>query len=472
MQCTNIINNNKPKDIAMTSPSIDRKKRIADFIKEVTEITANIDLETKNGNITARNTKIANECNNEKKYLGMGRTEEQIGKKPKIVSSTYVSYLTDYRNAILELNVKGLGTDKAIKKIQKDFKQHDLSSLNAQMPELRKNLSDLKDKYISKDQDLYSELHKLRIESHAYYKMRPKVAVVKRVKSKNLKQLKAKHTDQKVVSLARIDQMLNEMDKSDHWADLAIFIALASGRRAIEVLKTGDFEKGKKNHVLFHGQAKTKGRDDIEPFIIPTLTDTKRLIDAHAKLKEQLGKILFYEKKFNDLTHEEINGGTAGRLNRKVKSLLGESFTFKDLRALYAKRASNIYHDDKKTSVEEFYSSILGHSKKDLATQLSYQGMVISDDKTKPAKIEFTTDEPKRDTTGQKTLKEIIAFDEEVEQVKGKAVLRIHEFVKKTLQHDKEAIITQTFLGKSKAMGGAGASRPAIKTYLELVGLK
>jgi len=455
----------------MTSPAIDRKKRITDFIKRIEDITHNSDMDKK-GLYGKRHASIANECTNEQRYLGEGKTEEQAGKKPKLASSTYVSYLTDYRNAILALNEIGLNTSKDIKRIQKSFKQYDLSLLDANMPALRVNLSELKDKYIDEDQALYSALHKLKIEPHAYYRMRPKIDVVRRVKSKNSEQLITKHTEQKVVSLARIDQMLDEMDKSEHWADLTIFIALASGRRAIEILKTGDFKKGKKNHVLFDGQAKTKGRDDIEPFIIPTLTDTKRLINAHEKLKAKLNEIYFYEKKFDDLTHEEINGGTAGRLNRKVKSLLGDRFTFKDLRALYAKRASTIYHDDKKTSVAVFYSTILGHSDKDIATQLSYQGIVISEEKTEPAKIEFTTDEPKRDTTGQKTLKEIKAFDKAVEEGRSKAVSRIHEFVKKTLQHDKDTIITQTFLGKSKAMGGAGASRPAIKTYLELIGIR
>jgi len=455
----------------MTAQSIDRKKRIADFIERIGEITHDENMDKKNL-YGKRHAAIANECINEQRYLGEGKTEEQAGKKPKLASSTYVSYLTDYRNAIIALNEKGLNTDKDIKRIQKSFKQYDLSLLNAKMPNLRDNLSELKKEYIDKDQSLYLALHKLKIESHAYYRMRPKVDVVRRVKSKNSEQLMTKHTDQKVVSLGRIDQMLSEMDKSEHWADLAIFIALASGRRPIEILKTGGFKKGKKNHVLFDGQAKTKTRDDNPPFIIPTLIDTKRLINAHEKLKTKLDEIYFYEKKFDDLTNEEVNGGTAGRLNRIVKSLLGDSFTFKSLRAIYAKRASTLYHDDKKTSLAVFYSTILGHSEKDIDTQLSYQGIVISDDKTEPAKIEFTTDEPKRDTTGQKTLKEIKAFDKAVEEGRSKAVSRIHEFVKKTLQHDKDAIITQTFLGKSKAMGGAGASRPAIKTYLELIGLK
>jgi len=471
----------------MTAQVLDRKKKIADFIVLLNSITRDNKAWNKktrvykvlrtDNNYKDHKSSINSLCTGEKRLLGQGMTKEMAEKyeKPyKIATSTYVSYLTDYRNAILALNEKGFDTERDILKIQKRFKNDDLSLLNADMPELRNNLSELKKEYINKDQKLYEALHKLRIEPHAYYQMKPTSDVRGRMKIKSAKQLSAKHNNQKIVSLARIEQILKEMDESEHWVDLAIFIALASGRRAIEVLKTGTFKSGKKNHVLFEGQAKTKTREDNASFIIPTLIDTSRLINAHEKLKVKLNGICLYGKKFDNLDAEEINGGTAGRLNKQVKKLLGENFTFKDLRSIYAKRASTIYHDDKKTtSVEEFYSVILGHSKKDLSTQLSYRGIVISESKTKLEKIDFTTDQPKRNTAGQKTLKEIIkAFDEAADKEKGKAIDRIHEFVKATLQHDKDAIITQTFLGKSKAMGGCGASRPAIKKYLELIDLK
>jgi len=455
----------------MTAHTIDRKKRIADFIEKIEDI-ANNEILDKENLYGKRHSEIANECTNEKRYLGEGKSDKQEGKKPKLAQTTYASYLTDYRNAIKALNKKGLNTDKDISRIKKAFKKYDLSLLNAEMPKLHENLKILEDKYIDIEPSLYARIKKLRIYPHAYYLMKVNISVANSIKSKNSEQLITKHTAQKVVNRAAIKQILDEMDKSEHWADLAIFIALASGRRAIEILSNGSFKKGKKDHVLFTGQAKTKTRDDDEPFIIPLLVSHKRLIDAHNKLKTALDGISFYEKDFDSLTAEEVNGGTAGRLNRKVKSILGEEFTFKDLRATYAKRASEIYHDETKTSAAVFYSMILGHSERDIATQLSYQGIVLSDKEIDLQKIEFSTDEPKRDTSNQKTLEELGAFDAEIEERKSKAEMRIHAFVKKTLRYDKEAVITQSFLGKPKEKGGAGASRPAIKKYLNLVGIK
>ncbi len=456
----------------MTHKVIDRKNRIPAFIKSINDITTDESLD-KDGLYGKRHKKIKEVCGNEQRYLGEGRTQQQsdnVGKRHKIASSTYVSYITDYRGAIQALNQKGLNTVKDIKNIQKKYKDTDLSSLNAEMPELRDNLIELKRKYRDTDQGLYSQLHKLRIEHHAYYSMKPKIDVTQRVKAKNADSLITKHTTQKVVSEARINQILNELDKSDHWVDLTIFIGISTGRRAVEILKTGSFTKSKKDHVFFEGQAKMKTRDNTGAFIIPTLASPKKTIKIHEKLKAILDNQVFYNKNFSDLSNDEINGATAGRLNNKIKSILdGDEFVFKDLRALYAKQAGAKYHDTEKESLAVFYSSILGHSDKDIATQLSYQGLVISTDEIELTKIEHTTDTKDYGDSDQKTLAEIEAFDKEVEVRKGLAEMRIHAFVKDALRRDPTTAITKTFLGKPKAMGGLGASRPAIKKYLNLV---
>lgn len=488
----------------MTAKTIDRKKRITDFIKIIDDIAINnrkwVKKEGKykildNGdNYGKRHKEIANECTNEIRYLGEGKTKEECDSdntSQKIVPATFLSYLTDYRNAIQDLNHKGLNTKKDIKKIQKQYKETDLSSLNASMPELRNNLVNLKNKYRDTNQDLYVSLKKLRIESHAFYLMRGKAPVRERVNEKSKINRKYKHSNQKIVNKARIDQILNELGDSKHWIDLTIFIAMASGRRSIEILKTGSFRKSKKDCVFFEGQAKTKTRDDAGSFIIPSLVSPKKLMDTHDRLRAILDKEVFYDKGFNDLTNDEINGATAGRLNNKVKSIFdGDKFVFKDLRALYAKQASTKYHDPKKETIAVFYSSILGHAENDIATQLSYQGLVVSDEEIETSKIEYTIDEKNHGNSEYKTLKEIEAFDKTIKDLQGtpvkvpkknggyydekkvgKAEERIHEFVKKTLQDNKDAVITQTFLGKSKAMGGLGASRPAVRIYLFITGI-
>ena len=455
----------------MTAKIINRHKRIESFINTLEKIT-------NDGSITdaQRHKKYSQECTNEKRYLGQGCTKEQVKQednhvKYKITATTYRSYLTDYRNAILDLNEKNLLADKRIDSIKKLYKKIDLSSLNAELPDLRNNLDELLRKYRDTNQNLYKKLHSLKIEHHAFYCMRPSIDVVKRVKAKSSDNLIHKHTSQKIVRRVLIEQVLSEFSQSDHWVDLSIYVALASGRRSIETLKTGEFKKSKAFHVLFDGQAKTKGRDDTGTFAIPVLSKPAILINTHRNLSTLLSKTRFYGKHFSDLTNDEINGATAGRLNRTVRKIFGDEFTFKDLRAIYAKVASEKYHNAKNESLPVFYSKILGHSEKDIATQLSYQGILISEDKIEPTKIEHTTDEPTRDSSGQKTLKELQAFDSIIIERGGKAEIRVHEFIKETLKKSPDTIITQTFLSKPKSQGGSGCSRPAIKKYLKVVGL-
>ena len=89
----------------MTAQVIDRKKRIESFIKTLENITNDTSLTN-----AQKHTKYSRECTNEKRYLGQGCTKDQAKcdsqVKYKITSTTYKSYLTDYRNAILALNEK------------------------------------------------------------------------------------------------------------------------------------------------------------------------------------------------------------------------------------------------------------------------------------------------------------------------------------------------------------------------------
>lgn len=455
----------------MTTQVIDRKKRIEDFI-----IALNVIANTTGLTAGQIHTKFSRECTNEKRFLGQGCTKEQ-GKRGagqvryKIASTTYKSYLTDYRNAILALNQENLLLKGRVKTIKKTYPNADLSGLDASLPELRDNHRELMKQYRDTDQGLYKKLHGLRIEHHAYYCMRPSVDVLNRVKAQSSENLIDKHTHQKILPANLVTHVLSELKHSNHWVDLTIYIALASGRRSIEVLKIGNFKKSGVSSVEFSGQAKVKAREGVESFDIPTITKTSEFFKILEVLRTKLESLSFSDKKFEFLTNDEINGAVAGRLNRAVKKIFGDNYTFKDLRAMYAKFVSIKHHDPKAESLAVFYSKILGHSEKDIATQLSYQGIVLDANSSDLPAITFTTDENKHVLKGSFSLEHFQGFDSLVSEKGGKAVGRVHAFVKETLKQVPDSVITQTFLAKCKAQGGSGCSRPAIKKYLELVGL-
>jgi hypothetical protein len=70
--------------------------------------------------------------------------------------------------------------------------------------------------------------------------------------------------------------------KSEHWPDLAVGIALCTGRRVTEVLKTAELAPKTAYSVLFRGQLKAKGAVEFE---IPTLAPAADVLQAVERLR-------------------------------------------------------------------------------------------------------------------------------------------------------------------------------------------
>jgi len=77
------------------------------------------------------------------------------------------------------------------------------------------------------------------------------------------------------------------------------------------------------------------------------------------------------------------------------------------------------------------------------------------------------------------SLGQLVAFDGLIAEQRGAAIGRIHDFVKEALKKDSSTVISQSFLSKPKTVkkegvsittGCGGFSRPAVKSYLKLVG--
>jgi hypothetical protein len=70
---------------------------------------------------------------------------------------------------------------------------------------------------------------------------------------------------------------------SDEWAELVVAVAICTGRRLAEIMKTGTFTRGTGYTVWFEGQLKASNRDDR--FEIPTLARSFLVIDAVEHLR-------------------------------------------------------------------------------------------------------------------------------------------------------------------------------------------
>jgi len=327
--------------------------------------------------------------------------------------------------------------------------------------------------------DLFEALLGLRIECNAIYAFRTDKGVALRLKNEAASRLFAKHDKQIMVSRAKVEALLLELPKSQHWVDLAIFIALASGRRMIEVVKVGNFEPVDNYHVLFSGQAKMKTRDDATPYKMPILVDESVFFEAFYKLRAELEKVKFCGSLVKDLHNDKVNASLAQRLNKYVRQFLGDPddnlnkvsrLTFKSLRAIYANMAAKRFHDTAEMSIEVFYSNLLGHGAEDVLTQTSYKGIVL-DDKllAMPWAVRFTSDDMSRSTNadnGQPSYNKLEAFDS---LMVSRPLIKVHDATKLLVK--QQQYITQSLLCKAKNKGGFGFNRVLVKKYLGMVGV-
>src|SRR5947199_5467866 len=78
-----------------------------------------------------------------------------------------------------------------------------------------------------------------------------------------------------------------ELLSSEEWAEIALGLAVCTGRRPGEILKTAIFEEKSDYTVIFTGQLKRR-ESDIPPYEIPTLCEATIAIDALARLRAKL----------------------------------------------------------------------------------------------------------------------------------------------------------------------------------------
>jgi len=132
------------------------------------------------------------------------------------------------------------------------------------------------------------------------------------------------------------------------------YLALVTGRRQVEILKTLRIVK-KDNEWYYEGLAK-KGEEEASILAYSLDTDF-----------EYLNKLLSYvqdEVAAQDVTAEKTNKMYNNSFNSAFKRLTHTNFTFKDAREIYADILYRNYPDAKNTWIDErdFKGKVLGHA--------------------------------------------------------------------------------------------------------------
>lgn len=160
----------------------------------------------------------------------------------------------------------------------------------------------------------------------------------------------------------------------------AIFIAMTTGARQTEILKTLEVKKHKEN-VILNGVLKKKNDNKKREFKSDfLLADIKSIQKAIRDLRK-------YDN-MEEMSNEEINKKKNRNYNMELKKVLkNDDLTYKNIRAMWAEKVFNNQFKNKKYSnVErmEFKKEILGHDWKEHLTQTDNYEDVKEIQKDKP----------------------------------------------------------------------------------------
>lgn len=149
-----------------------------------------------------------------------------------------------------------------------------------------------------------------------------------------------------------------------------------TGRRPIEILKTGSFQIISDDWVTFTGQAKkSKSSNDLEskPFDIPVLSDSKTILEALNFIRSS--------RDFSELSNDDIHSKTSKTLNDTCKKYFAGIIpdpSPKMLRKAYGEVATHWFKPDSQEK-NAFLSDILGHETLDIATSQTYKQFYIEE---------------------------------------------------------------------------------------------
>lgn len=171
--------------------------------------------------------------------------------------------------------------------------------------------------------------------------------------------------------------------------EVAIALALTTGRRMAEIMATGNFEVETKNTLRFSGLTKARASKDIkstQEIVIPSLVDSELVLrgiryleDNNKRLDDPTPVNDRYAKRFSRVLKK--NWALVANIPEEYRYVVKEGkppedvFTFKSLRALYAEVAYTRYGQS--IDKDLYFSRILGHDPNDLNTANSYKVWAI-----------------------------------------------------------------------------------------------
>jgi hypothetical protein len=309
---------------------------------------------------------IKKECDKALNWVGADKKRSIGSARPLISALRKEIEAIDYESPYFYYLLKELkeANPKHVRLFE-ELEKKEFSELSKVIMHIKKDLSDRFPssliKQISKLPYQHPALKYLKINrtSHLKYKNESK----ERATKKHKKPIEFKVRE----IIATAELFINNRTKCD-WYLLVCSVVALTGRRPIEVMKTGEFSKSKlENHIKFYGQAKIRNREDV-PHDIPVIGSTPAtVLDAI--------KIIRAERDFSESTNDFVNNTTAIHLNSQLrKHYENDYLDLKTLRTIYAVVIDRDFYDKFGSDVSKpmYISNALGHSNNDVNMQVRY----------------------------------------------------------------------------------------------------
>jgi len=426
-----------------------------------------------------------------------GRKKEDA----KLALTTYKRYMTSVRNAIKDagyvhhsLNGK-TALAGTLPRVIKDYPEYaemletlrsePAVTMGARVHEILKAIQ--ADKGNKRRNAAYAAVKGMKADHEIMYHL--KMDEVQRADfgEQHAAALDTKKTNTVRMVYADVMAMIEDGFKQERsYSRRAFALALASGRRAVEVIYTGSFEKTGDNTVMFTGQAKKRAGIDAESFQIFTLCPADDFLKAFAAFRK-MEEVQAIHSDFGSMAKDErntaINARTAKTFNETAKAVMGDGErTFKDSRSIYSRICIDTRWD-KSTDEDAFVTGLLGHDNSN--SQAHYKQFII--DYTAPATTEtaatpapeFTpksaqlTTLPHDEKELRKVSKELAGARAALEAFvaanpKRRAMLNYHNLVEEWAAANPSKQITFSGLVK-RDKGGIGGNRDSVKDYLSVI---
>lgn len=392
-----------------------------------------------------------------------------------VEETTFIRYVTEARRSVIKQNWKHHHLTENIEKLVKKYPEYKKQFNKIKRFKVENGLiyiKNLKTELKEGSQEAYEDLSGLQIG----HEILNHLSITAEIKRRNLQykdKVTDKHNKPLIINYHYIKWLINDLltrktkkvngVECYAYTRLALGIALATGRRAIEVLAPwqGHVTPHGEHTIHFSGAAKKRGKE-VARGVIYTVVPAQLVMSAlwHLRRLPEIAALKSFKDDHDRNT--KVNLRTVKALNEQAKLVFNsQEMVFKDSRNIYGKMVLHEHykqwHEQNGGTETAFLKAMFMHE--NIETQLIYNAILLDFDESE---LKFT--ESAQQTLASKRIGVLGQFDDH-EGLKNKSMKELHELVKSKIKESPDVKINQTYLNKK-----LGVWREKVKRYLTIIG--